>query len=165
MAGIKKHEYILSRLDDIEKMAREGNTEKEIAQALNVATATFYKYKKQLPELREALDKGYSHSLKKVEAALFKAACGYTFEEVTEERDSKGNMIITKKVKKEVQPNVSAIMNILKNKLNNEWNTAEKVDITGKIEGKNVLADVPTEDVAKMAAAILKKKKAGENDV
>lgn len=163
----KVKDFLLDSIDDIEKMAREGNTETEIIKALNISNSTWAKYKKELPELKEALERGYKRSIKKVEAALFKAACGYTYDEITTElkTDSKGvsRMVETKRVRKEVQPNVSAIMNILKNKLQGEYDAPEKIDVKGKIEGKSVLSDVPTEDVAKLAAMMLKKKRADDD--
>ena len=157
-------DYIFDNLDEIEKMAREGNTETEIKKALGVSAATWNKYKKSNKEIQDALDKGYKRSIKKVEAALFKSACGYSYDEITQERDAKGNMIVTKIVKKEVQPNVSAIMNILKNKLQGEYDAPEKIDVKGKIEQKSVIEAVPTEDVAKLAEMMLKKR-ADENDI
>lgn len=161
-----KIDWILENLNEITKQTRDGASEKEIYSSLGISSSTWIKYKKSNPEIQEALNEGYKYSLKNVEAALYKAAVGYEFEEVTEERDSKGNMVITKVVKKKAQPNVSAIMNILKNKLDNEWNAAEKIDIKGKIEGKtSILSDVCSEDVAKMAAEMIRKRnKEGDDE-
>lgn len=162
-----KKDVILNMLDEIEAWAREGLTETEMCASLHISRTSWLKYKSDYPELQQAIDTGYAHSIKKVEAALFKAAVGYTFDEVTTElrTDSKGvsKMVETKRVRKEVQPNVQAIMNILKNK-GRGWDTAEKIDIKGKIENRNILEDVPTEDVAKIASEIIKKRK-GEDDV
>lgn len=133
-----KWELVHDQLDKIEAWAREGYTEKEIFQMLNISNVTFYKFKKEKPELQEALKRGYEFSLPKVVPALYKAALGYEYEEVTEELDKKGNLRVTKKVRKYAQPNVSAIMNILKNKFPAEWAMAEKVDVnvssTSKLE-------------------------------
>lgn len=159
-----------NNLGDIEKKAREGFTETEIYKSLGLSSATWVKYKKASKEIRDALDCGYARSLPKVEAALFKAACGYEYTETTEIRDAKGDIVETKTVKKYAQPNVSAILNILKCKLENEWNAVEKIDVKGKIEATtktSILSDVCSEDVAKMAAELIKKKnKAGDgNDI
>lgn len=162
-----KIDVILDMLDDIEAWTREGMSEAEIYASLKISRATWYRYKADYPQIQKALDSGYAHSIKKVEAALFKAAVGYSYDEVTTElrTDPKGvsKMVETKRVRKEIQPNVQAIMNILKNK-GRGWDTAEKIDIKGKIENRNILEDVPSADVAKIASEILKKRK-GEDDV
>ena len=162
-----KKDVILNMLDEIESWAREGLSETEMCASLHISRTSWLKYKSEYPELQQAIDTGYAHSIKKVEAALFKAAVGYTFEEITTElrTDAKGvsKMVETKRVKKEVQPNVQAIMNILKNK-GRGWDAVEKIDIKGKIENRNILEDVPSADVAKIASEILKKRK-GEDDV
>lgn len=133
-----KWDLIAEQLPIITKMAREGNTETEIIEYLKISRNTFYKYKKQHKELQEALNEGYRTSLEKVEAALYKAALGYSYEEITHERDRAGEMVETKRVLKEVQPNVSAIMNILKNKKTNEWNVADRVDVKAEVENHKI---------------------------
>lgn len=143
-----KWDLIKEQLPIITKMAREGNTETEIIEYLKISRNTFYKYKKQHPELSEALAEGYRTSLEKVEAALFKAALGYSYEEITHERDRNGDMVETKRVLKEVQPNVSAIMNILKNKRTEDWNIADKVDVAAEIKSHSVdLSNYSKEDL------------------
>jgi hypothetical protein len=146
-----KWDLVAEQLTTITKMAREGNTETEIIEYLKIGRKTFYKYKKEHPELAEALMEGYRTSLEKVEAALYKAALGYSYEEVTKERDRNGNMIETKRVKKEVQPNVSAIMNILKNKRTEDWNVADKIDVAAEIKNNSVdLSDFSKDDLLKL---------------
>lgn len=166
--NMAKKDVILGMLDDIEAWAREGMTETEMCTSLHISRTSWLKYKSEYPQLQTAIDTGYAHSIKKVEAALFKAAVGYSYDEITTElrTDSKGvpRMVETKRVKKESPPNVQAIMNILKNK-GRGWDAVEKIDIKGKIENRNILEDVPTDDVAKIAAEIIKKRKKEDEDV
>ena len=150
-----KWDLVREQLDNIEEMARNGNSEKEISTYLKISRQTFYKFKKEHPELEEALANGYRTSLKKVEAALYKAAIGYEYEEITRERDRNGNLVETKRVKKEVQPNVSAIMNILKNKRGDEWNASEKIDISGKISNSQEFPEIPSEKLSELAKMII----------
>lgn len=161
---MNKKDVMLEQLDRIEQMARDGASKKEIAQAYGISNPTLHRYIAACPEIAEAIDRGYRYSLPKVEAALYKAAVGYTVEEITKEYDSKSKtMVVTKVTTKEVSPNVQAIMNILKNKKGDTWNAAEKVNISGKIESsRSALSDVPTDDVARIAAEILRKKKESE---
>lgn len=146
-----KWDLIAEQLPIITKMAREGNTETEIIEYLKISRNTFYKYKKQHKELQEALNEGYRTSLEKVEAALYKAALGYSYEEITHERDRAGEMVETKRVLKEVQPNVSAIMNILKNKRTEDWNIADKIDVAAEVKSHSVdLSNYSKDDLLKL---------------
>lgn len=146
-----KWDLIKEQLPTLTKMAREGNTETEIIEYLKISRNTFYKYKKQHPELQEALNEGYRTSLEKVEAALYKAALGYTYEEITHERDRAGDMVETKRVLKEVQPNVSAIMNILKNKRTEDWNIADKIDVAAEVKSHSVdLSNYSKDDLLRL---------------
>lgn len=149
-----KWDLIQEQLPKIQEMAQNGNTETEIIEYLKIGRKTFYNYKKIHPELQEALNEGYRTSLKNVEAALYKIALGYSYDEVTQERDRLGDMVETKRVTKEVQPNVSAIMNILKNKSPELWNTADKIDIKGEIAQK-AFPDLPSGKVSELAKLLL----------
>lgn len=146
-----KWDLIREQLPTITKMTREGNSETEIIEYLKISRNTFYQYKKLHPELQQALDEGYRTSLEKVEAALFKSALGYSYDEVTLERDRDGEMVETKRVTKEVQPNVSAIMNILKNKRTTEWNVADKIDVKAEIDNHKVdFSDYSKDDLLRL---------------
>lgn len=158
-------EKIESQLDNIREMARNGNTETEIIKYLKISRNTFYKYKKTKPELNQALLEGYTYSLQAVEAALYKSALGYEYDEITKERDKTGALVITKTVKKEVQPNVSACMNILTNRLPGKWQNQSKIDVSGKIEQENKAFDLlPSEDVSKLAKTLLGKDLESDSD-
>ena len=146
-----KWDRVKEQLPNLTKMAREGNTETEIIEYLKISRPTFYKFKKEHPELQDALNEGYRTSLEKVEAALYKSALGYEYEEVTQERDRNGNMVETKRVKKEVQPNVSAIMNILKNKRTEDWNIADRIDVAAEVKSHSVdLSDYTKDELLKL---------------
>ena len=142
-----KWDRISERLVEIETWAREGHSEKEIFTMLGLSSATWQKYKKQHRELQDALNRGYEFSLPKVIPALFRAAIGYKYDEVTQERDKNGNLVTTKVVTKEVQPNVSAIMNILKNKYPAEWNMVDKLEIKTDSKVKETLDSMSAEEL------------------
>ena len=142
-----KWDRISERLVEIESWARDGNSEKEIIKMLGISPTTWTKYKKQHRELQDALNRGYEFSLPKVIPALFRAAIGYKYDEVTQERDKNGNLVTTKVVTKEVQPNVSAIMNILKNKYPAEWNMVDKLEIKTDSKVKETLDSMSAEEL------------------
>lgn len=78
MAKCRYFDCVQPYLDTIRKKVREGVTEVEIAKSLGISKATLENYKKQFPELREALskDKG-ADVLQKLINAGIKEACGY----------------------------------------------------------------------------------------
>lgn len=156
-----KWEDIKDKLILIEGWAREGLTDKQIANNLGIGLTTFYKHKKEHSEVSEALKKGKEIIDFEVENALLKRALGYKYTEVTKERliqkDEHGNplvdihgfpvykMVITKTVAKEVAPDTTAQIFWLKNRKLNEWRDKRDVehsgsinnDITIKIDGED----------------------------
>ena len=86
MAGRKSKydECIKPHLEEINKKIREGITESEIAKTLGISVATLNNYKKDYPELVEALSKNKgSDVLQDLINAGIKAAKGYYVEEET----------------------------------------------------------------------------------
>lgn len=57
-------------------------TEEEIAEKLGVSDRTFLRYKKEFPELQEAIDDSKENLIKELKLSLKKAAKGYYYEEV-----------------------------------------------------------------------------------
>ncbi len=156
MAGRKKRtweEWIEPKLDDIEAWAREGLSIKEIHTRLGMSSAVFYGIIKTHPEFYDVYHRGAAHAIPKVEAALYKLAVGFEYEEETEELNiATGELQLVKRVKKYKEPSITAIMNILKNKKSGEWSDVTKVDLTGKIDGP---ALCPTEKTAEIARLLL----------
>ena len=114
----------------VEAYARHGLYNSEIAEKLNVPYSTFQNYIETHPELEMALDKGREAAELHVENALLKSALGYTSLEITKERKQVGEnsdgtpifkMVPTKKVYKQVPPNVQAIQYWLENRCGNRW--------------------------------------------
>lgn len=108
-------------LELIKGWARDGVIDKDIAYNIGVSEGTFNRWKKRSPAILEALKEGKEVVDRKVENALVKRALGYEYTEVTKERDEKGNMVITKEVTKEVQPNTTAQIFWLKNRKPEIW--------------------------------------------
>ena len=74
-----------------------------------------------------------------VENALFKSACGYEYEEVTEERKlnpttGQFEMVVTKRVKRQVQPSNTAQIFWLKNRKPDTWRDRREIDNTEALE-------------------------------
>lgn len=97
MAKCRYFDCVQPYLDTIRKKVREGVTEVEIAKSLGISKATLENYKRDFPELREALskDKG-ADVLQRLINAGIESACGcYKKNTVTRYKaDEDGNPIL-----------------------------------------------------------------------
>lgn len=140
-----KYEYWLTSegLTKLQAYARDGLIDEQIAKNMGIAPPTLYEWKKKYPEITEALKKGKEVVDIEVENALFKRAIGYTYEEVTKElvkdrETGEKSLEITKVVKKEVLPDVTAQIFWLKNRKTAEWRDKTDIEHSGKIELPNI---------------------------
>jgi hypothetical protein len=163
-----KWEDVKEKLILIEGWARDGLTEKQIAQNLGISKATFENYKKQHLDFLDSLKKGKEVIDFEVENALLKRALGYEYTEVTKERllrkDEKGNPItdihgfpcyeiaVTKTVKKEVAPDTTAQIFWLKNRKPSKWRDKQEVQHSGEININNPYENLSTEELKRIAA-------------
>lgn len=117
--------------------ARDGLTDEQIAHNMGINTATLYRWKNAHSEICNALKKSKEVADIQVENALYKSALGYDYEEVTEERrynraTNKYEMVVTKKIKKHMPPNTTAMIFWLKNRKPDMWR--DKRVVEDKIE-------------------------------
>lgn len=90
------------------KAALLGVTDAEMAGHLGVAESTFHLWKRKHPEFSESITAGKERADAAVAESLYRTALGgATVTEIREEPDSKGN-IVTKKVIRELPPDVRA---------------------------------------------------------
>ncbi|SDW30832.1 transposase [Paenibacillus sp. PDC88] len=148
MAGGRKskyHTHVEPKLLQIEAWTRDGMTQEDVARRLGVAMSSFSDYKNKFPELSEALKKGQEVADIEVENALFKRAVGYRYDEVTHEAAKeldeetgqyKTVMVESKRVTKEVQPDVTAQIFWLKNRRPDTWRDKKEVnaDVAGSLQ-------------------------------
>jgi len=114
---------------------------------MGISQKTFYRWKAAHPEFAKAIDEGKDLPNKQVEAATFKAACGYEFEEVTRELpkldgsalqmiiDGKISfedipMVVTKRVTKYFPPNPTLNVFWLINRTD-RWRDVRTVEARG----------------------------------
>lgn len=104
--------------------------EKQIADRLGIAKSTWEKYKKENPELREALRRGKQDLVTDLKSSLKKKAKGFYYDETkTTIREENGKKVQTiEKYKKYAQPDTGAIHLLLKN-LDPEWTNDDKTTI------------------------------------
>lgn len=122
--------------------ARDGLTDEQIADNIGIRRPTLYEWKKRHPDIADALKKGKEVVDRHVENALLKRALGYRYDEVTEEPKTDVNletgqietvMAVTKRVTKEVQPDVTAQIFWLKNRKPEQWRDKQEIVHDGKL--------------------------------
>lgn len=125
----------------IEGWARDGLVDEQIAQNIGIAASTLYEWKKQYPEISEALKKGKEVVDRQVENALLKRALGYEYDEITTEYGKE-----TKRVTKQMTPDVTAQIFWLKNRKPDQWRDKRDIEHSGEIGGVVIVDDIPKPD-------------------
>lgn len=127
MANPKYKEWLEpDNLLRIEGWAKDGLTLDQIAHNMGCALGTLCEWKKNHPEINEAIKRGNRPANLEVENALFKSACGYDVEETTEElrfnkKTHSYEMVVTKRVRKHIPPSNTAQIFWLKNRMPDKW--------------------------------------------
>ena len=140
-----KWEDVRSKFNLIEGWCREGLLEKQIANNLGVSVSTFEEYKKKHPELSELLRRNKEVADFEVENALFKRCTGF---DVVEETWEEG--VLTKKVKKHVAPDPTAIIFWLKNRKPAQWRDKRNVDVGNTNDEPFRFNNLSTDQIKKM---------------
>lgn len=118
----------------LEGWARDGLTDEQIADNMGISTSTLYDWKNKYLEISEALKKGKEIVDIQVENALLKRALGYSYSEVTTEKD--GNKIKQKITKKQVIPDTTAQIFWLKNRRPDKWRDKPPIDDSNATEAE-----------------------------
>lgn len=117
---------VAPNLDNIKTWCQ-NTTEGNIARKLGVSQQTFEKYKRNHPELREALQKGKAELVSTLRETLLKKAKGYYYKETrTTVRVESGKKVTeTVTFEKFAQPDTGALHLLLKN-LDDTWRNDDK---------------------------------------
>ncbi|RHF51467.1 helix-turn-helix domain-containing protein [Mitsuokella multacida] len=123
----------------IQGWARDGLSDKQIAHNIGITQTTLYEWQKRFPELSEALKKGKEVVDREVENAMLKRALGYEYDEVTQEpvidKDTGiTEMRVTKRVTKQIVPDVTAQIFWLKNRKPDEFRDKRDVELSGSVD-------------------------------
>lgn len=108
----------------LEAWARDGLTDEEIAAKIGITPSTLYVWVKKYSEISEAIKKGKEIVDIQVENALLKKALGgFEITEKTYERidDTQEDLVVTKKVVKQLPPDVAAMIFWLRNRRPDKW--------------------------------------------
>lgn len=113
-------------------MAQAGATDREIAQALDIADRTLYRWRHDFPEFCQALTLGKDSADQRVENSLYHRAVGYSFDSV-KIMQHEGQPVIHEYVE-HVPPDIGAIQFWLKNRRGTDWRDKHDVALGGTIE-------------------------------
>ena len=134
-----KYEELLT--DDgllrISGWARDGLTYQQIADNMRINVTTLRDWRKAYPSIDSALKESADIADRHVENALYKRALGYTYDEVTQElrlnKDTgEESFIETRRVTKQVLPDVTAQIFWLKNRKPKDWRDKREDDTVDK---------------------------------
>jgi len=137
--GLKRWEEIKVLLPYVKALRINGADEAEAAGALGISYATYKRYKKLYPELKEAVEVDKEKADIAVQTALLKSATGYTvkvkkaFKLKDVHYDERGKKIEKERLElfeeeQAVPPNLSAQTYWLKNRCPKMWNDAREED-------------------------------------
>jgi len=100
-------------------MAQAGLTDKQMAEEMGIAESTFYEWKKEHPEFSESIRAGKDTPDSAVEAALFRKAKGFKYEEGKKQRVA--------------LPDTVACIFWLKNRRPDRWRDKHDIDVKGNV--------------------------------
>lgn len=142
-------------LEQIEKWARLGLSDRQIAKNMGIGRSTFYEWKKKYKDISDTLDKGKAIVNEEVENALLKKALGFKYKEQQAIKvkeiyyDEKGRKCQKEDVKiveveKEVPADTVAIKFWLVNRERERWS-----DNPNKVEIDKELLELKKKEIEK----------------
>lgn len=115
----------------IEGWARDGLTFEQIASNMGIRRSTLHEWAKKYPDISDALKKGREVVIRELENSLIKRAKGYEFDEETYECNEEGAMVLTRRVKKTMVPDTTALIFALKNMSPDKWRDKRETQLSG----------------------------------
>lgn len=129
--------------------ARDGYTDDQIADKIDISRSTFYEWKKRFPDIADALKKSKAVYDNEVVEDLKRSTKGYYVWEEDEKIDECGNMVTVARRKRWIPANTSAQIFWLKNRMRDSWQDKVEQEITGKDGGAINIQQVADADVDK----------------
>lgn len=138
--------YNKKMLSIVEKMRRDGATDKEIYEALNINHTTFYEWlipdtKRFKKEFKESYARGREIMVQDIENAMLKKAKGFEYEEMQTtfipNKDGKPTQKESKRIRKYFPPDPSAAQLLLQAEQPDKYSTRQKTEHSGVIQNVN----------------------------
>ena len=127
--------WIKGKEDIIISACRNGATVEDLTRIIGCGKTAFHGIKKGYSEFAELLKNGREEADLRVENSLFKRACGFEYEEKTNEvkmnsDGSLGQVVSVKTTTKFIPPDTTAQIFWLKNRKPKEWRDRQEHDVT-----------------------------------
>jgi len=103
----------------------------KLSRVFDCGTKTVYNWMGEHPEFLHGINAGRKiFDGIGIERSLVRRATGYTYTETTKEPNSNGEMVITKRVKKHIAPDVAAIKHWQVNMQSERWKDKQEHEVT-----------------------------------
>lgn len=137
--------------------ARDGLTDEQIAENMDISRSTLNEWKKKYPDISDTLKRNKEIVDVEVENALLKRALGCTVTETVKKlhvniETGQEELVVTKVVTKDIAPDTTAQIFWLKNRHPDIWRDKQNVELSGKV-ASNPFAGLTTEQLIKLADA------------
>lgn len=116
----------------ITELAEQGMTDQQIADRIGITNRTLQNWKNAQGDLFQSLKTSKILPDDRVELSLFDRALGYPYEEVTLEPNAAGELVVTKLIRKQSLPDVTAQIFWLKNRRPDRWREKAETDVVIK---------------------------------
>jgi hypothetical protein len=126
------------------KLLRDGLTMSQVAEALEVARASLYRWRETDETFRDAIKEGHEYVADGLELSLYARARGYSHPEEKIFCNSDGEVTRVKTVK-HYPPDTTALIFALKNKRPSEWRDRKEVEIDDNRKPVDVVEIEPPE--------------------
>lgn len=123
----------------VQGWARDGLSNEQIAHNIGITAKTLCEWQNRFSEFRNAIKKGKEVVDREVENAMLKRALGYEYDEVTQEPVTDKDtgvteMRVTKRVTKQIVPDVTAQIFWLKNRKPEAFRDKRDVELSGSVD-------------------------------
>lgn len=123
----------------VQGWARDGLSNDQIAHNIGITAKTLCEWQNRFSEFRNAIKKGKEVVDREVENAMLKRAMGYEYDEVTQEpvedkETGEVQLRVTKRVTKQIAPDVTAQIFWLKNRKPDEFRDKRDVELSGSVD-------------------------------
>jgi len=129
MPAGRPSDYNVEMCEVAHSMAQQGATDREVAEALDIAEGTLYRWKHEHPEFSEALKLGKEAADNRVEQSLYRRAVGYSFDSI-KIMQYEGDVVIEPFVE-HVPPDVGAQKFWLTNRRGRDWREKREHELSG----------------------------------
>jgi len=152
MAGGRPSKYDSVDLARVEKLAKAGWTDIQMAEFFEVDVATWNRWKGVHEEFRESLKVWKDEADQRVERSLYERACGYSLPEDKIFNDN-GTPLVVPTIKNH-PPDTTACIFWLKNRKPEQWRDKVDHEMTGKDGGPIKSESSVTIDAKTLKAAL-----------